>query len=292
MYAITTDTSANLSCELARAKDIVVIPFTYIVDGVENTCTDTEGFDGAAYYSAMRAGAKVMTSQVTPQRYIDYWTPILESGRDVLFIGMSSGISGSFSSAGIAAAQLSEKFPKRHIRLVDTLGASLGEGLLVLRAVENREKGMSLSENAREIAALRDCVCQIFTVEDLKYLHNTGRVSNVAALVGTVLNLKPLLYGNDEGKIVSFDKVRGRKKSVLALAEHYNRLVAQPEDQIVGISHADCEPDALLLAELLRKNHPPKEIMIVQHEPATGSHVGPGMLGLFFFGDSDVRGKL
>lgn len=291
MFSIATDTSANLDCRLAEKYGLTVIPFSYYVNGEENTCTDTVGFDGAAFYAAMRAGAKVVTSQITPERYLEAMRPILARGQDILFVGMSSGISGSYNSAEMAAAQLREEFPERVIRTVDTLGASLGEGLLAVKAVECRDAGMSLEDTYALLERLRHSMCQVFTVEDLKYLRNTGRLSNVAAIVGMVLNIKPLLKGDTEGKIVSFAKVRGRKASIQAMAQRYDEFVCDAGEQIVGIAHADCQDDVNTLIGLLNAKHPPKEIMTVMYEPVTGSHVGPGTLALFFLGDKSFRGR-
>ena len=292
MFTIVTDTSANLDCALLQSRGIAVIPFTFFVNGQEQTCTDTQDFDGHAFYDAMRGGTQVKTSQVSPQQYIDAFSPLLADNREVLFIGMSSGISGSYHSAEVARQQLAEIFPGSALRLVDTLGASLGEGLLAVYAADCRDRGMTLDETADYLLDLRHRMAQVFTVDDLNYLRKTGRLSNVTALVGMVLNIKPLLKGDKEGKIVSFAKVRGRRQSVLAMAERYNALVSRPEEQIVGIAHADCPEDAALLESLLRAKHPPKEIMTVCYEPVTGSHVGPGTLALFFLGDEGVREKI
>ena len=154
MFKLLTDTSANLPCSLLRELDIGVIPFTYAREGQEESCTDTAAFDGRAFYAAMREGRRVTTSQITPQRYVDVFRPLLEAGREVLFVGMSSGISGSYRSAEMARAQLLEDFPEARLRLVDTLGASLGEGLLVLRAARLRDLGLSLEETADRLLAL------------------------------------------------------------------------------------------------------------------------------------------
>ena len=289
MYTIVTDTSSNLDCNLLKAREIRVIPFSYYIDSREQTCLDTVSFDGAAFYNAMRAGMRVTTSQVTPQRYMDCFAPILEAGQDILFVGMSSGISGSFGSAQIAAAQLREQYPGRRLRLIDTLGASLGEGLLALRAADFRDQGMALDEAADILENLRLTMCQVFTVDDLKYLRMTGRLSNFVALVGSALQVKPLLKGNREGKIVCFSKVRGRRRSIHAMAEQYNEFVYAPGEQTVGIAHADCPEDAALLESLLREKKPPRDIMTVCYEPVTGSHVGPGTLALFFQGDISFR---
>ncbi|MBQ6374861.1 MAG: DegV family protein [Clostridia bacterium] len=290
-YSIITDTSANLPSPLLKADDVLVLPFHYSYDGKEHACLDTEAIDGKLYYDAMRGGAGVTTSQINPQAYIDCFEPLLHSGQDILFIGMSSGISGSFQSAMTAMAQLKEDYPDREFRMVDTLGASLGEGILVLKAVEMRKAGMSLSDVARELLALRHRMCQIFMVDDLMFLKKTGRVSGAVALVGTMLQIKPLLKGNERGQIVTYAKARGRRKAIEALARRYDEQVVDAGSQIVGIAHADCEADAQFLAGLLRRNHPPRQIMTVMYEPVTGAHVGPGTLALFFLADETTRFK-
>lgn len=291
MFSVVTDTSANLDCKLLEKLNIYVVPFVFYVDGKEQTCLDTDGFDGPSFYSAMRSGTRVRTSQVTPHSYIECMEPILQRGEDILFVGMSSGISGSFDSACMAAEQLRGEFPERKICMVDTLSASLGEGILVLRAAEYRDSGMDIETAAEKLGRLRFSMCQIFTVDDLKYLRMTGRLSGLKTIVASVLNIKPLLKGNEEGKIVCFDKVRGRRQSVEALAASYEALVEEPGSQTVGIAHADCPEDAEYLERLLRRSRPPREIMTVCYEPVTGSHVGPGTLALFFLGSEDFRKK-
>lgn len=284
MYSIVTDTSANLEPEVIQSFDMTVIPFNYYIDSNEQTCLDIKAFDGAAYYASIRAGARVTTSQVTPQRYIEYMKPLLDAGSDVLFVGMSSGVSGSYSSAEAAAAELRELYPERRIRLVDTLGASLGEGLLAIKAGELRQAGKSIDEAADELIRLRMRMCQIFTVDDIMHLRRTGRLSNLTAVIGAVLHIKPLLKGDREGKIVCFQKVRGRRSAIKAIAQSYARLVVSPDSQTVGIAHAGCIEDAELLKSLISELAPPKQIMTVCYEPVTGSHVGPGALALFFLG--------
>ena len=289
MFQVITDTSANLPSELLRINDITCIPFPYFVNGARHTCLDTEGFDGETFYGAMREGAEITTSQINPQNYIEVMKPILQKGLDILFVGMSSGISGSYHCAEIAAEELGADFPDRRIRLVDTLGASLGEGLLVLRAVKDKLAGMSLDSVYEKLMDLRHRLCNIFTVDDLKYLRKGGRLSNLSFIVGTLLQIKPLLKGNEEGKIVAFAKLRGRKKALEELAKRYDEYVVDAEDQTIGIAHADCPQDAEYLASLLRRHHPPKDILTVGYEPVTGSHVGPGTLALFFEARSGCR---
>ncbi len=290
-FVIITDTPANIDTQVAKENNIMVIPFSYYIDGKEYTCSDTDTFNAKEYYDSIRNGMKVTTSQINPQQYVDYMEPILKEGNDILFIGLSSGISGSYESACIAKAQLRGEYPERSIQFIDSLGAGLGEGLLALRAAKCRDNGMDLDETKARIVKFRNRMYQVFIVDDLMHLRRTGRLSNSSAMIGTVLNIKPLLKGNEKGQIVAFGKVRGRRQAIKALAEKYATLVNNPQAQLVGISHADCEEDALQLKELLERKCAPKEIMIVKHEPVTGSHIGPGSLALFFEGDDEVRGK-
>ena len=289
MFRIVTDTSSNLPTAYLQAENITVIPFTFHTESGEQSCMDTASFDAKAFYTAMRNGEKVTTSQIPPQRFVDNIRPMLENGEDVLFVSMSSGISGSYASSKIAANQLAEEFPERKILTVDTYSASLAEGIVVMRAVECRKEGLSIDETYQILRALRHRIAQIFTVGDLRYLKRTGRLSNLEAAVGTVLQIKPLLKGDPQGKIVCFAKVRGRQRAIEEMAKRYEELVVSPETQTVCISHADCEADAQILASMLRRSKPPTDILIVDYEPVTGSHVGPGALALFFVSDDNVR---
>ena len=284
MFCIVTDSSSNIEKSVLDRNGISSVPFSYNLEGNDTLCPASDEFDGHDYYDKIRGGEKVTTSQVPPQRYIDYIEPLLKNGSDVLYVGMSSGISGSYNSAEIAAKQLREEYPERKIRLVDTLAASLGEGLLVLKAAELREAGKSIDAVADTLLELRKNMIQIFTVGDLMHLTRTGRLSNLAGVIGVVLHIKPLLKGNDEGKIVCFAKIRGRRASLEAMAKKYDELVVDAGEQTVGIAHTDCAEDAELLAQLLRRNNPPRDIMTVCYEPVTGSHVGPDTVAFFFMG--------
>ena len=288
-FAIITDTSSNLQNRQIAENDLIIIPFSYYVNGEEHTCLDTDAFNGDEYYDTIRRGVHVTTSQVTPQRYIDCFEPILKEGTDIIFVSMSSGISGSCASAEMAATQLREDYPDKKLKIIDTLGASLGEGLVAVKGAVCRKAGMSFEETAKELLSMSRRMCQIFTVDDLMHLRRGGRLSNLSAIVGTVLHIKPLLKGDEEGKIVAFAKVRGRKHSIEALAERYDKLVVEPENQTVGIAHEGCREDAEFLERLLMKNRPPREILTVDYEPVTGSHVGPGALALFFVSHDEVR---
>ncbi len=288
-FKVLTDTSANLPTPVLKQRDIGVIGFCYYIDGVEYSCLDTEKFDSKAFYDAIRGGTKVSTSLISPEKYRRAFEECVSSGEDVVYVGMSSGISGSFSVAVSVAGELMEQYPGRRIETVDTLGASLGEGFFALMAADARDAGKDAPETAEELRRRVPEMCQVFTVDDLMHLRNTGRLSNAAAWVGTVLNIKPLLKGNTEGKIVSFAKALGRRRSVDMIADRYEKLVKDGESQVIGIAHADCPADAEYLIKLLNKKHTPKDIMLVDYEPVTGSHVGPGALALFFMGDADFR---
>ena len=288
-YRIFTDTSANLPTDLTEAKGITVVPFSYCLNGEEFMCTDTRSFDGAGFYGAIRKHASVSTSQINPFRYEEYMEPVLQAGSDILYIGMSSGISGSFASSSVAIEQLRAKYPERDIRAVDTLSASLGEGIVVLKAVEYLEHGMDIDEAEKRLNELSRKVCQIFIVDDLMHLRRTGRLSNAVALAGAVLQIKPMLKGNEKGQIVCIKKERGRRRAIESLVKVYENYIENAEEQIVGISHADCAEDAEYLASRLRSVAAPKEILTVWYEPVTGSHVGPDTLALFFVGRDGFR---
>ena len=279
MYEIITDTSANLDVALLRQQGIGVIPFSFYIDGQETRCTDTEQFDAKAFYDGMRRGTPVTTSQLTPQRYLDCFAPLLAAGRDILFVGMSSGISGSYASARMAAAQLQEEFPQRKLRLVDTLSASLGEGLQVLKAAEYRTAGIDLDTAADRLLEERHRMCQVFTVEDLRYLRRSGRISNLKAAVGTVLQIKPMLKGDPQGQIVCFAQVRGRKKSIEVLAEQYDRYIEDAENETVAIVHADCPQEAAYLAGQIREN-----VRITRLNEVFTCHTGKGAVALIYPG--------
>ena len=288
-YSVVTDTSANLPSRLLKQHSLTVLPFSFFINGSEHVDLEAEDFDASGFFAAMRAGVKVSTSQIPPQGYIDCFEPLLKSGQDVLFVSMSSGISGSFHCAEMAAQELQEAYPSRRIRCVDTGTASLGEGLQALRAAELRDQGKTLDEAADILIDERKRVCSIFTVDDLKYLRATGRLSGVATFVGTMLNIKPVLKGNEIGQIVQAGKIRGRRQVIENLAARYDENVVSPETQLIGVAHADCRQDADYLIKLLLRNRPPRDILLVDYEPVTGSHIGPGSLALFFRSDDGVR---
>ena len=288
-FTIVTDTGANITDKVRDHYGIKIVPLTLIMDKEEIQFDSTEGFDYEEYYQKLKDGVKASTSQINPAQFTQCFEPILESGNDILYIGLSGGVTGSINSAKIAASDLMEDFPERRIKIVDSLGASLGQGILVVEAAECCDKGMSLDETADQIDFQKYCMYQVFVVDDLKHLKRTGRVSGALASLGTMMDIKPILKGDTEGKIVVECKARGRKQAIKALAEKYRDLVVDADSQIVGISYGGKREDAVHLANLISKIAEPKKVWMVPHEPVTGAHVGPGMLALYFKGADDVR---
>ena len=288
-FVAVTDTSGNLPTHVAREHDLMMIPFAYFIKGERFTCLDTASFDGDAFYALLK-NTEVKTTQINPAEYADFFEPFLKDGRDVVYVVMSSGISGSCQSALLGAALLKERYPDRTIEVVDTLGASLGEGLVAIEAARLRDEGLSAQEAAKRLRLLSERMFNVFTVNDLMFLRRGGRLSNLSAIVGTVLGIKPILKGGEDGRISAFDTVRSRRRSIKALAAQYEQYVVEPERQTIGIAHAACREDAELLIQLIKDGeHPPKEILLVDYEPVTGSHVGPGALALFFESCEGVR---
>lgn len=281
MTQLFTDTSANLPVEIIDEYGIEVIPFSYTIDGVEYI--PEREFDGKAFYAAMRAGSEVKTSMVNAGTFIERFKAALDAGKDVLYIGMSGGISGTANAALMAKQELDEEYPDRKIVVIDTLAASLGEGLFVIKAAEQLKDGAALDTIEEDIRAQVPSMCQSFTVDDLKYLKKTGRVSGAAAIIGNLLSIHPILIGDYEGKIVVKAKVRGMKRTLDALAERYAEL-ALSKTETIGIAHADNEEGKEYLVQRLRDKGLTGKCLSVCYEPVTGSHVGPGTVALFFFG--------
>ncbi len=280
-FNISTDTTSNLASFILKKYNLTIIPLTYIVDGVEEQCTDLSEFDGEAFYNKIRQ-SDVKTSAVNIDQYINAWTPILERGEDILHLSISSGISSAYSAGCMAAEQLQAKFPGRKIYVFDTLAASLGEGLQVLSAAKLRESGKDIHDVLTALLEKRNKTVQIFSVDDLNFLKKGGRISAIAAKIGTVLHVKPVLTSNYCGEIVMDKKVRGRKLALQALAESFAKNFDRNVNDPVGIAYAGCESDANFLVSLLKKIAPHAEFLLTQYEPVTGSHVGPGTVALFY----------
>ena len=286
-FTVFTDGCSNLPGHLLASLDIQVLPCSYVLDGIPGTYEgDIDSFDTHAYYNKLRSGSVMKTSLLNTHLFLTHFRPALEAGNDVIYVGMSSGISGTIQAARIAAEELADEFPERTVRIIDSLGAGFGPGLLACRASELRSEGKTAAQAADILDHDVMHLLQFFTVDDLNFLKRTGRVSGATAAIGTVLNIKPLLWGDPTGHIVALKKCRGRKKAIDEIVELYRTRAVHPETQRIAISHGDCPEEAQILAERIRAICEPKELIICPHEPFTGAHVGPGMLALFFFGES------
>ena len=282
-FAVFVDGSANLPKSMLEG--ISLLPCEYTLDGKPQTYWgNIDDFDGHTFYDGLRKGKSAQTSLLNTQVFITGFTPVLKEGKDIIYVSMSSGISGTFNAARLAAQELMDEFEGRYIHIVDSLGCGFGNGLLAVRAARLSREGMDARKAAEVIDAEVPHTCQYFTVDDLNFLKKTGRVGGVTAMIGSVLNIKPILYGDRTGHIVSCAKVRGRKKAIEALAKKYEEKRVKSGEQTICISHGDCLQDAETLAALVRAVTPDVQITICQHEPFSGTHVGPGMLGLFFRG--------
>lgn len=282
-FAVFADGCANLPGSLLDG--IKLLPSDYTVDGVPETYTgDIEHFDMHAYYEGLRNGVSVKTSLLNTGLFLTRFEPLLREGTDIVYIAMSSGISGTYNAALTAAEQLMEEYPDRLVHIVDSHGCGFGNGLLAIKAAELAKEGKTCREASKILDDMVPHCCQYFTVDDLNFLKRTGRVSGAAAAIGTTLHIKPILYGDHTGHIVSCAISRGRKKAIRMLAEKYKEKRMDLQNPKVYISNGDCIDDAEMLKGLILEITPDADVLIVPHEPFSGAHVGPGMLGLFFLG--------
>lgn len=290
---IFTDSSANLELRVLKQARIEMIPLTMTVGGKEIFCTapDDQSFDLHAFYQRMRDEKELSlkTSMINSEAFRAAFEPQLAAGNDILYIGMSTGISGTVTAAQRAAEDLSPKYPERKIYALNTRAASLGEGLLVLEAAALRDEGKPIEELAAYIERERMFVREHFLVDDLMFLKRGGRISGGAALAGTILSIKPIMKGDEEGRIVLDRKIIGRKKALRTLADILDDYAFLPLAGTIGIAHGGCEEDALQLKELIEARHGTQDFMIVCYEPGTGAHVGPGTVALFFRGEENLK---
>ena len=284
-YVITTDNNSDLPEEFYQKYQVGCTYLSYSIDG--QTYTKEDFLPTAEFYARMRAGAMPTTSQVNPEAARALMEPYLIEGKDILHIAFSSGLSGSYASCCVAAEDLSEKYPQRKILVVDSLCASLGQGLLVYHAVKLKEAGKSMEEVVQWLESHRKNLVHLFTVDDLDHLHRGGRVSKATAIVGGMLNIKPVLHVDDEGKLVAIGKVRGRKKSLQALVDGMQERIGPYASSCdtIFISHGDCEEDARYVEKKVNEIYPIQTVIINYVGATIGAHSGPGTVALFFLGD-------
>lgn len=299
MFQIFVDSAANLPAVTAKKYNINVVSFVNVVGDKEITCfnpdlsPEEEREMGAEYYNAMRSGCEIKTGLVSTADFEDAFRTALEADQDVIYFSLSKNISGTYNSARLAAEELLDEFgDKRKIRLVDSLNASLAQGILAVYASEMRDKGMAVDEVADLLDSYAVKMNGVFTVGDLKYLSHTGRIKGSVAAIGNVLKIKPILRGNKEGYIVSYKNCRGRKSALNELVNLICDNIVEPEKQIVGIAHADAYKDSLYVMEQIQKRIKVRDFINTSYDFCTGSHVGPDTIALFFIGnDRELNGN-
>ncbi|MEL7648527.1 MAG: DegV family protein [Sedimentibacter sp.] len=284
-YVIFTESTADLPINLIEELDIKVIPMVF---GFENESyldyPDHRELDINKFYERLKNGERSTTALINAMTFQEYFEPELKNGNDILYLGFSSGLSGTYQSSLIAAQELREKYPDSVIKCVDTKAANIGQGLLVYSAAQKKKEGLTLDQAESFVLEKVPHTCHWFTVDDLNHLKRGGRISAVKATVGTALNVKPILHVDDEGLLKPVDSVRGRKKSINALLDKMTETCVDPQEQTIFIGHCNCLEDAEYLAKLVRESFDVKEVIINDIGPIVGSHLGQGGLTLFFFG--------
>lgn len=283
-FKILTDSACDLPFELLEQNDVDVIGLIVNYNGKEYVEDNWKSVDISSYYTSLKEGATPTTSQITPNRFYDYFKPYLEKGMDILYVGFSSSLSGTYSAANVAKSMLQEEFPDREILLVDSMCASAGFGLLVLKAAELKREGYAAEEIAQKLETLKYHINHIFTVDDLNHLKRGGRISGFSATMGTMLSIKPILYMSKEGKLLNIDKVKGRKKSIHALADYLEKGKTEDLTKTVLIAHGNCEEDAALLKNLILEKKLSDEVTVVPLGMVIGAHTGANVINMVFFG--------
>ncbi len=281
-FVISTDSTADLPKEYVTNNALIINPLYYTVNG--STFGGANDMDLKVFYDRMREDAKVTTNASIVGEIMENFRPVLERGEDILHLAFSSGLSSTYANTVLAANELLEDYPDRKIVVIDSLCASLGQGLFVHKALKLKKEGKSLDEIAAWCEAHKLEVCHQFTVDDLKYLQRGGRISKATAIIGTIANIKPVLHVDNEGHLVSLSNVRGRRKALLTLLDNMADAIDGVENDCVFISHGDCLADAQFVGEQVKARFGIKDIMYSYVSPTIGSHSGPGTLALFHMG--------
>ena len=284
-FVILTDSSADLSAELAAQIGVQVLPLSFIMDDhTYYNYPDNREMDPHRFYERLRGGELATTNAVNVAQYTEALEPLLQAGKDVLILAFSSGLSTTYNSSRLAVEELSARYPDRKLYTVDTLCASLGQGLLVWYAARERDKGHSIEEVRDWIEERKLNLCHQFTVDDLHFLKRGGRISAATAVVGSMLHIKPVLHVNDEGLLISTGKARGRQAALKALVDRMEETAIDSGSLTVFISHGDCLEDAETVAGMVKKRFGVQDIYINYVGPVIGAHSGPGTVALFYMG--------
>lgn len=286
-FCIVTESTADLTPALVDRFNITVIPMRFSFGDKEYyNYPDNRELSSEDFYQMLREGHVSTTTAINMSQFEEAFVPILERGEDILYLGFSSGLSSTFGTAVMISEQLQQRYSGRKIVVIDTLSASMGEGLLVCLAAIQKQHGASLEAVADWVRTHILKLSHWFTVDDLMYLYRGGRVNALAAHVGTAFNIKPILHVDNEGHLIPVAKVRGRRQSIVALADKIGELGTDVSEQMIFIGHAEAADAAQVLADLINKRYAPKEIQIASIGPVVGSHTGPGLVSVYFLGTS------
>ena len=284
-YVIVSDATLDLPVSIIEQYDIRVIPMGVDIDNVEYShYPDERELSIEDFYSRIKTGAVSHTTQITPSVFTDYFTELLKAGLDIIYIAFSSGLSGTYSCAQLVMESLSEEFPERKIYCVDSLCASIGEGLLVFHAALKKQEGLSLEDLVTWVEANKTAARHWFTVKDLYYLKRGGRISSIEAFVGTALKIRPVLSTDDQGKLAVLSKIRGTRAELDYMVGKMETEGIHLEEQTVFIGHGDDIEQAQALESLIRSKNLVKDVVITKIGPIIGTHTGPGMLALVYMG--------
>ena len=282
-YVITVNSTVDLPKEWLEERHVPVVPLKYTIDG--ETYTDMEGLSAKEFFAKLREGKMSVTSQVNPEEAAELLEPYVKAGKDVLHLGFSSGLSGTLNSMRIAGQMLEEKYPEAKVIVIDTLCACLGEGLLLYKALQQKAMGKTIDETAQWVEENKLHICHNVTVDDLNHLHRGGRVSKTTAVLGTLVQIKPIIHMDDNGKLQVIGKERGRKKSLNKIVDMAVEQSKGWDNDIIMITHGDCIEDAEYVAKLVREKMGIDNILINNIGTVIGSHTGPGVVAVFCMGD-------
>lgn len=284
-YVIMTDSSCDLPAKMADDMALSVLPLSvYIEDKKYINYLDEREIAFSEIYAKLRTKCPAKTSAVNMNDFLAPMEEILKSGKDLLYIGFSSGLSGTYNAGAAAAQEMAEKYPDRKIYTVDSLCASMGQGLLVYHAWQHKQAGEAIEQVRDWVIDNRLHLCHYFTIDDLMFLKRGGRVSGATAVVGSMLSIKPIMHVDNEGHLIKIGTARGRKASIRALADGAGKLGIDLQNQVIFISHGDCLEEAEYLADIMRERFHVKDVVISYVGPVIGAHSGPGTIALFFLG--------
>ena len=282
-YVITVNSTVDLPKEWLEERKVPVIPLKYTIDN--ETYTDMEGLSSKEFFEKLRDGKMATTSQINPEEARAQLEPFLKEGKDVLHLGFSSGLSGTYNSMRIAGEELKEEYPEAKIIIIDTLCACLGEGLLLYKALQLKEAGKTIEETAKWVEENKLHICHNVTVDDLFHLHRGGRISKASAVLGSVVQIKPIIHMDENGKLQVIGKERGRKKSLNKIVDMAVEQIKGWDNDIAMITHGDCQEDAEYVAKLVRERLGIENILINNIGTVIGSHTGPGVVAVFVMGN-------